>query len=90
MNLDLARQILGAAAEHSDGCIKLRGRELLHEATLMQEEGWLQLTKLPEDQATVLARLTETGQRVCRLFQDDAIAQRLRNAFLPRVSSPLV
>lgn len=87
MNLDVARMILSAVAERSDGCLKLRDRRMLHEARLMQDEGWIQLTDHSDEGSGVGARLTEAGLRISRLFRDDAVAQRLRDAFLPPPSS---
>ncbi len=85
MNFDLARQILRAAEAEPDGCLKLRGRTMVREAELMQKEGWLQLADLSRHRSGAIARLTDAGQRVNRLFKKEAIAQRLRDAFVPRI-----
>lgn len=89
MNLKLARQILHAAEAKPDGILELHGREIRHEAELMKEIGWLELTKTGGARTEIVARVTESGHQVSRLFQDDAIAQRLRDAFMPRSSADL-
>ncbi|HEY1583169.1 MAG TPA: hypothetical protein VGF73_08725 [Chthoniobacterales bacterium] len=86
MNLKLARKILAAAAAQPGGCLKLRGRTMVHEARMMEEEGWLQLAGATSHGSTAVATLTEMGRRVGGLFKDEAIADRLRSAFLPRRS----
>ncbi|HEY3661601.1 MAG TPA: hypothetical protein VGL24_00435 [Chthoniobacterales bacterium] len=84
MNLTFARQILQAAEMNPDGRLELHGRKMRHEAELMEEAGWLELTKPKGARSALVARLTETGRRVSGLFRDDAVAQRLRDAFMPR------
>ncbi len=81
MNFDVARMILSAVAERSDGCLKLRDHHMVREARLMQEEGWIQLSDQSTEGSGIVARLTEAGLRISRLFRDDAVAQRLRDAF---------
>lgn len=89
MNLNLAKQILKAAEAEPEGCFKVFGRKMRHEAALMREAGWLELTKTAGGRSLVVARVTENGHRVSRLFQEDAIAQRLRDAFMPRTTANL-
>ncbi len=86
MDFTLARQILRAAETDPDG-YEVHGRKMRHEAELMREAGWLEITKSNGARSTMLARLTEAGHRVGRLFERDAAAQRLLTAFLPRSSS---
>ncbi len=83
MNLILARQILRSVSAHPDGCLEVHGRKMLHEVRAMKDAGWLELSKAEGTRrGTTSARLTEVGQRVNLLFQDDAVAQRLRDAFM--------
>ncbi len=82
MNLKLARQILQAVEAKPDGILELHGREIRHEAALMKEIGWLELTKTGGARSHIMARVTESGHKVSLLFNDDAVAQRLRNAFM--------
>lgn len=87
MDLTLARQILKAAEMDPDGCYEVHGRKMRHEAGLMRDAGWLEITKSNGARSTMLARVTEAGHQVSRLFQKDATTQRLLNAFLPRPAS---
>lgn len=87
MNLDLARRILREVEQCSDGALPLRGRRMVYEAELMEEEGWVQLSEHPVKGSTTVARLTEAGKRVSGLFKADAVAQRLRDAFSRPVPS---
>ncbi|MBA3544744.1 MAG: hypothetical protein H0T83_09945 [Chthoniobacterales bacterium] len=81
MNFDLARRILREVEQCADGSLPLRGRRMVHEAQLMEEEGWVRLSEHSGHGARAVARLTEAGKRVSSLFRDDAVAQRLRDAF---------
>lgn len=89
MNLKLAREILKAAEADPNGCLEVHGRKMLQEAALMRDAGLLELAKRNGSRSTTIARLTETGRQTSRLFQTDAIAQRLRDAFIPRGSANL-
>jgi len=84
MNLTLARKILHAAAAKPDGCVKLRGRKKIQEARMMEEQGWLQFADATVPGSAAIATLTDMGRLVGGLFRDEAIAERLRKAFLPR------
>ena len=84
MNLTLAKQILKAVEAEPDGYFKVYGRKMRHEAKLMQEAGWLKLTRANGTRSAIMARVTETGHRVSRLFRDDAVTQRLHDVFMPR------
>ncbi len=89
MNLTIARQILKAAEADPNGWLVVRGRKMRHEAELMRDAGWVELTKSKGARATMMAHLTEAGRRVSRLFRDDATAQRLLRAFMPHATSNL-
>ena len=89
MNLSFAREILCAVEAEPGGCLSLHGRKMRHEAALMAEAGWLVLAKTAGARSTIVARLTESGHKVSRLFREEAIAQRLRDAFMPRTSADL-
>lgn len=82
MNLELTRKILGAIEARPDGCLQLRARQKLREAEFMRAQGWIQLSTIPGK--GVVARMTDAGERISRLFKDEAVAQRLRDAFSPR------
>ncbi len=82
MNLKLARQILHAIEANSDGILELHGREIRHEAELMREIGWLELTKTASPRSQITARVTASGHKVSLLFNEDAVAQRLNNVFM--------
>ncbi|MEO8044208.1 MAG: hypothetical protein ABI674_04825 [Spartobacteria bacterium] len=86
MNLILATEILKAAEADPTGCLEVHGRKMLHEAALMRDAGWLELAKTAGAHSTTVARVTETGHQISRLFQADAVAQRLRDAFMPRTA----
>ena len=87
MNLKLARQILKAAEATPDGCLEVHGRQMLHAAALMRDAGLLDLAKTAGARSTTVARVTESGHRVSQLFRDDAVAQRLCAAFIPRIAA---
>ena len=87
MNLNLAKEILKAAEAEPNGCLEVHGRKMLHEAALMRDAGWLVLAKTAGARSTTIARVTESGHQVSRLFQADAVAQRLRDAFMPRIAA---
>ncbi len=84
MNLKLARQILQAAEAAPDGRLELHGREIRHQAALMKEIGWLEVARTNGARSGMIASVTEAGHQVGLLFQDDAVAQRLCDAFMPR------
>ena len=87
MNLNLAREILKAAEATPDGCLEVHGRRMLHAAALMRDAGLLELAKPAGARSTTVARITASGHRVSQLFRDDAIAQRLRDAFIPGIAA---
>ena len=89
MNLKIAKQILHAVETAPTGYLELHGREIRHEAALMKDLGWLELTKTAGSRSAIAASLTEAGRRVSQLFQDGAIAQRLSKAFMPRTPADL-
>jgi hypothetical protein len=88
MNLTLARKILHAAAAEPGGCLKLRGRKKIQEARMMEEQGWLQVADATVHGSAAIAILTDMGRRVGGLLRDEAIAERLQKAFLPRGEEP--
>ncbi|MEO7725220.1 MAG: hypothetical protein ABIU29_11145 [Chthoniobacterales bacterium] len=84
MNFKLARQILEAAEAAPDGTLELHGLEIRQQAALMKEIGWLELTMTNGARSPIIASVTDAGHQVSRLFRDDAVAQRLCDAFMPR------
>ncbi|MEO7167335.1 MAG: hypothetical protein ABI787_05800 [Spartobacteria bacterium] len=84
MDFNFDRKILQAVTQQPDGILKLRDHQMLREARLMKNAGWLLLTRVPGERSAVAAHLTDAGRKLSRLFQDDAVAQRLRAAFTPR------
>ena len=89
MNLTLAKQILNAIEAEPDGCLRMQGRKVRHEAELMQEAGWLELTRSNGARSAIEAHVTEAGHQVSRLFREDATAQRLLRAFMPPLKAEI-
>ncbi|MEO5719646.1 MAG: hypothetical protein ABIR29_13890 [Chthoniobacterales bacterium] len=87
MDITLAKQILHAVELKANAGYEVHGRKMRHEAELMREAGWLELTKSNGARSKILARLTKVGHQVSLLFQDDAISRRLHAAFMPRSST---
>ena len=85
MNLAVVRTIF--CAMEARGSVRLRAEVKVREAKLMQAQGWVELSKPLREGAGVTARLTSAGEHISCLFKDEAIAQRLRDAFSTHRSS---
>jgi hypothetical protein len=83
MNLKLATEILQTVEAQPNGVLRIRGRKMRHEAELMREAGWLELATASGAHWWLTARATAAGHTISELFRQEAIAQRLRDAFTP-------
>lgn len=70
MNLELARELLGAARKQSSGFLNVFGRESVHEVELMAEAGYVEASFAPGSQepSAVINRVTEAGEKLLRVL----------------------
>lgn len=70
MNLELTRELLGAAQKQRSGFLNVFGREPVHEVELMAEAGYVEASfasGLGEPSA-VINRVTEAGEKLLRVL----------------------
>lgn len=76
MNLHLARKLLLAADAQPHGFLKVRGRDVAHEAQLLAEAGLIELSCADDQDSSivVIKEVTDAGHSFLRAFNDDSVA----------------
>ena len=73
MNLELARELLGAAKEQPPRFVEVKGREVAREVELLAEDGYVEAIIQPgaTPPVAVINRLTTAGEKLLCVLRDE-------------------
>jgi hypothetical protein len=71
MNLELTRELLGAAEQQPHGKLRVTGYEAAREVELLANAGFIEASVVPatESPTAVIERLTEAGRKLLKVLR---------------------